>query len=78
VTARTRALPEAIVVSADPAALVAAARAAGATLQPEGAAIRATGLAALPPELAAALLAGFKSHRPCAPRAAPGPAHPAR
>jgi hypothetical protein len=43
------------VVAADPAALVAAARAARATLQPEGAAIRATGLAALPPELAAAL-----------------------
>jgi hypothetical protein len=59
------------VVAADPAALVAAARAAGATLQPEGAAIRATGLAALPPELAAALLAGFKSHRPgCAARRA--------
>ena len=33
-------------VAADPAALFAAARAAGATLQPEGAAIRATGLAA--------------------------------
>lgn len=39
----------------EPRELVAAARAAGATLQPEGVSIRAAGLAALPPGLAAAL-----------------------